>query len=206
MFSPLNKTRKIKYEYNRIHCCIVSDVSGVRLDLTIVYAYIRCIDDFIDNGPDSAENKPKYDMLKQFVDEMFADRNSDGDFLPRPRVANIDWARYRPHLTDAQMTVFRAMSRIVFYMPRKPFDVMLNGFLWDVEDRVINNEDDLRLYADSVSGSITEIMTYSIMYRCDEPYDIVGRRNFIGKTHMIGRVSIGVSILHYAHMQTCLTR
>lgn len=206
-FSCLNKTCTIKYECNRIYCCIASDVSGVRLDLTIVYAYIRCIDDFIDNEPDSAKNKPKYDMLKRFVDEMFADRNSDADFLPRPRVANIDWAQYRSHLTDVQMAIFRAMSRIVFYMPRKPFDAMLNGFSWDIEDRVINSEDDLWWYTDNVTGSIVEILSYSIMYRCDhESYDIVGRRHFVENTHMIGRVSVGVLILHFTYIQMSLAR
>lgn len=52
---------------------------GVRLDLTIVYAYIRFVDDFIDNEPDSTKKKRNYDMIKQFTDEMFADRNSDRD-------------------------------------------------------------------------------------------------------------------------------
>lgn len=75
-------------------------------------------------------------------------------------------------------------------MSREPFDVMLNGFSWDIEDRVINSEDDLWLYANNVTGSIVEIVVYAIMYRCDnESYDIVGQRNFIEKIHTVGRVS-----------------
>jgi len=145
----------------------------------------------IDDESDAKKKQHKYEVIERFVSELFADRKSDCEVKTRPCIANIDWSHYQSELTDQEMASFRALSRIAFYLPRRPFDELLAGFRWDIEGRLVKNEDDLMLYSSYVAGSIGALCVYVIMYRCNSnEHDLADNYDYvIDKAQQMGRVS-----------------
>ncbi|XP_027845625.2 uncharacterized protein LOC114125977 [Aphis gossypii] len=163
--------------------------AGIRLDLIILYSFCRVTDDMIDNELDIEKKKRKFELTKNFINELFYDRKSDYDVGTKPKKLNIDWKKYESELTDVEMSSFRSLSRIAFYLPRKPFEELLAGYEWDIEGRLVRNEDDLLLYSTYVAGSVGALCVYVMMYRCDnnnfelvENYDYV-----IEKAYQMGQ-------------------
>lgn len=159
--------------------------SGIRLDLIILYSFCRVTDDMIDNESDVEKKKRKFELTKNFINELFYDRKSDYDVGIKPQKLNINWTKYESELTNVEMSCFRALSRIAFYLPRKPFEELLAGYKWDIEGRLIRNEDDLLLYSTYVAGSVGALCVYVMMYRCDndkfklvENYDYVIKKAY----------------------------
>jgi len=145
----------------------------------------------IDDEPDVKKQKYKLELTKKFIDELFADRKSDYDVKTTPYEIKIDWSQYQSKLTEVEMSSFRAISRIAFYLPRKPFYELLAGYQWDIEGKLVRNEDDLLLYSSYVAGSIGALCVYVMMYRCDnDNYDLLGNHDYIiKKAQQMGRVS-----------------
>lgn len=145
----------------------------------------------IDDELDAKKKQHKYNVIEKFVGELFADRKSDSDVKTRPCAANIDWSNYRSELTDREIASFRALSRIAFYLPRRPFNELLAGYKWDIEGRLVKNEDDLMLYSSYVAGSVGALCVYVMMYRCDsDKHDLADNNDYvIDKARQMGRVS-----------------
>lgn len=156
-----------------------------------MYAFCRVTDNMIDDENDNTKNKHKYNVIKTFIDELFADRRSDSDVQTKPQNVQINWAQYRSDLTDMEMAIYRAISRISFYIPRKPFDEILMGFQWDIDNKPIKTEGDLISYAYDVSGSIALMTMYALMYKSENKnYDVLDiDSRLIKKVHQIGVVS-----------------
>ncbi|VVC39976.1 Squalene/phytoene synthase, conserved site,Squalene/phytoene synthase,Lycopene cyclase [Cinara cedri] len=164
--------------------------SGIRLDLIILYAFCRVTDNIIDDETDVLRKKCKLNVIEKFVNELFADRKSDYDVKTVPYTAKVDWAYYQSELTGEEMASFRAVSRIAFYLPRKPFYELIAGYQWDIEGRLVRNEEDLLLYSSYVAGSVGTLCVYVMLYRCDnDVYDVFGEDDYvIEKARQMGRV------------------
>lgn len=65
----------------------------------------------------------------------------------------IDWSYYESRLTTEELTIFRAFSRISVYIPRQPIEDMARGFKWDVDGKLMQNEQDLLQYTKDLSGT-----------------------------------------------------
>lgn len=145
----------------------------------------------IDEESDVEMKKQKLKTIEKFLDELFADRKSDYEVKAEPYEVPINWAQYTTELTDVELSCFRAISRIAFYLPRKPFYELLAGYQWDVEGRLVRNENDLLLYSSYVAGSVGALCVYVMMYRCDNGnYELVGNYGYvIEKAQQMGRVS-----------------
>lgn len=163
---------------------------GIRLDLIILYAFCRVTDDMIDNQLDIEKKKHKLSIIETFINELFADRKSDYEVKTQPQNVKIDWEIYKSELTDVELSCFRAMSRTAFYLPRKPFYELLAGYQWDVEGRLVRNEDDLQLYSSYVAGSVGALCVFVMMYKCDSnKYELVENYDHvIKKAQLMGRV------------------
>lgn len=166
---------------------------GIRLHLTILYAFCRVTDDMIDNEPNANKKKRKLQLIERFIEELFANRDSDYDVktAEHPREPKtIDWAQYRTELNDEELSCFRAISRISFYLPRKPFDELLEGYRWDVNGKNIENETDLLLYSNYVAGSVGALCVYVMLYQSGIRRDDHGDHDFlIEKAQKMGQVS-----------------
>lgn len=167
--------------------------TGVRLHLIILYAFCRVTDDMIDNETDADKKKRKLITTEKFIGELFADRNSDYDVkttVPRGEL-KIDWARYQSELGDEEMSCFRALSRISFYLPRKPFHELLDGYRWDVNSKTIEDETDLLLYSSHVAGSVGALCVYVMMYKSGvrlDDHDCQRHDFVINKARQMGQV------------------
>lgn len=145
----------------------------------------------IDGELNAEKKEHKLKVVKTFINELFADRKSDYEVKTRPQEPKIDWEMYEYELTTVEISCFRALSRIVFYLPRKPFYELLAGYQWDVEGRLVQNEDDLLLYSNYVAGSVGVLCVYVIIYKCNyEKYSINEKYDYvIDKAQQMGRVS-----------------
>lgn len=149
----------------------------------------------IDNEPDIGKKKRKLALTEKFVGELFADRNSDYDVkttVPRNE-PYVNWAQYRSELSNEELSCFRAMSRISFYLPRKPFYELLEGYRWDLDGKSVENETDLLLYSSYVAGSVGTLCVYVMMYKSGVQYDVNSIDNYefmIEKAQQMGQVNI----------------
>jgi len=166
------------------------------LHLIILYAFCRVTDDMIDSEPNVGVKKQKLTLIERFIGELFADRSADYDVKKSiPRKPEVDWQRYRKELTDEELSCFRAISRISFYLPRKPFYELLDGYRWDVEGKVVQNEADLMLYSSYVAGSVGALCVYVMMHKSGVNIDDDARHDFvIRKAQQMGQVRIGLAV------------
>lgn len=134
----------------------------------IIYLFYRVTDDFVDDDTNAARRQRKMDLTTEFLDEVFADRQSDYHVNDRPRPVNVDWTKYRAVFTDEEMACYRAFSRIAFYTPRKHYYDLLDGYRWDIARTASRTEDDLKLYSYQVGGSYGELCVYVMMYKHDD--------------------------------------
>lgn len=150
----------------------------------------------IDNEPDAGKKKRKLSLIERFVGELFANRVSDYDVKTNvPRDPEIDWSLYRSELTADELSCFRAVSRISFYLPRKPFYELIEGYRWDVGGKTVKNEADLLLYSSYVAGSVGTLCVYVMMYKSCEDYALSGHDFVIKKAQQMGQVGENV-VLH----------
>lgn len=170
--------------------CVVF-LAGVRLHLIILYAFCRVTDDMIDSEPNVGIKKRKLALIEEFIGELFADRSADYDVKTSmtPRNPKLDWKRYRIELTDEELSCFRAISRISFYLPRKPFYELLDGYRWDVDGKMVQNETDLLLYSSYVAGSVGTLCVYVMVYKSGVEIDDDEKHDFvIRKAQQMGQV------------------
>lgn len=166
---------------------------GVRLHLMILYAFCRVTDDMIDNELDAGRKKRKLSLIERFVGELFANRRSDYEVNTVATASgseSIDWTSYRSELTDEELSCFRAVSRISFYLPRKPFHELLEGYRWDVEGKPVRTENDLLLYSTCVAGSVGTLCVYVMMYKSGSHCTIDGNDFTIRKARQMGQVQL----------------
>lgn len=158
----------------------------------------------IDNGSDIVEKKRKLMLIERFVGELFADRDSDYDVNTNtPREPKVDWARYEPpEFNNEELSCFRAVARISFYLPRKPFSELLEGYKWDVNGRIIENETDLLLYSKYVAGSVGALCVYVMLYNSGDygRLDNDKRDFLVEKARKMGQVSSIYKYIYYIHI------
>lgn len=107
---------------------------GTRRAATAFYAFCREADDAVDEAP--GDPRRALDALAARLDGVFGDAPGDSP-------------------------VDRALARVVqgHGLSRRPFDALLEGFLWDVEGRRYRTLADVRAYATRVAASVGVVMT-----------------------------------------------
>jgi phytoene synthase len=115
----------------------------IRAPASALYAFCRVADDAIDLAP--RHDRHRLDMLNRRLDRIYAGRPDD-----------------RP--------VDRAFARTVaaFGLPRALPDAMLEGFLWDCEERRYRSLVDLAAYGARVAGSVGAMMAVLMDRRAPE--------------------------------------
>lgn len=170
---------------------LFNNSAGISLHLMILYAFCRVTDDMIDNELDPARKKRKLSLIERFVGDLFVDRRSDYEVntvAMAGRLESIDWTPYRSELTNEELSCFRALSRISFYLPQKPFHELIEGYRWDVEGRPIRTENDLLLYSTYVAGSVGTLCVYVMMYKSGSHCALDDHDFTIRKARQMGQV------------------
>lgn len=166
---------------------------GTRLDLIIIYTLGRITDNVVDDtSASNAEKlKSKLKLYYKFVKEQFADRKSDYDVKSTPHEVDIDWTEYESVLPDVELASFRALARIAFFLPRKPFEEVLAGFKLDMGGTLYRDENDLLRFCNNVAGTFGALFVYIVMYRYNlDKYEFLEKDDFlIKKSYQIGNVS-----------------
>lgn len=146
---------------------------------------------------DFENKKVKLKLLFKFVDELFADRKSDYEVHSNPQEITMDWKQYVSELTQEELSILRAFSRIAFLLPRKAFDEVVAGFQLHLNGTLYNDENDLLRYLNFVAGSFGAMCIYIIMYRYNiNRYEFVEKDDYlIKKSYQIGNVSFFDQVL-----------
>lgn len=105
---------------------------SVRRPVTVLYAFCRLSDDAVDMAIDG---QAALERLYQRLDRVF-----DG----RPFNQPVD----------------RAFTDLInrYHLPRLPFDLLLEGFQWDVEGRTYHTVSDVTAYGVRVAGTVGVLM------------------------------------------------
>jgi 15-cis-phytoene synthase/lycopene beta-cyclase len=134
---------------------------NVRQDLSVLYGFCRATDEIADGECSVSERQEKLKVLIEFIDDLYTpELYSLTSQIPE----FMDWAKY-DHLPSDTLATFRAISRMVHYLPRKPFDELVDGYTWDVTGRTVENQDDLLNYCNNVASSVGDLCTAVIMFR-----------------------------------------
>lgn len=134
---------------------------NVRQDLSVLYGFCRATDEIADGECSVSHRKQKLKVLIEFIDDLYS---TDIYCLTSEVPHFFDWNKYS-HLSDDVLATFRAISRMVHYLPRKPFDELVDGYTWDMTNRTVENQDDLLKYCSNVASSVGDLCTAVIMFR-----------------------------------------
>jgi len=159
----------------------------------------------IDDESDFENKKVKLKLLFKFVDELFADRKSDYEVHSKPKEMTMDWKHYQSVLTQEELSILRAFSRIAFFLPRKAFEEVVAGFQLDLNGTLYKDENDLMRYLNYVAGSFGAMCIYIIMYRYNiEKYEFVEKDDYLlKKSYQIGNVSSFYQIFKNCDLYLC---
>lgn len=140
----------------------------MKQDLTILYAFCRVTDDMIDNEIDTKQKQVQLEIMKKFLNQLFANRKVIG--LYEWKIINnedirIDWTFFQKHLNEEQIASFRSIARIAYYLPQEPFYELVEGYLWDIDGRVVQTEDDLLEYSKYVASSVATLCTFVFCHK-----------------------------------------
>ncbi|XP_074594288.1 uncharacterized protein LOC141849730 [Brevipalpus obovatus] len=170
--------------------------SGIRIDLSILYGFARVTDDMIDEEPDQQKKIANLDTIKKFLDTIFAGRGEKTwtydiarEIDPRHQ-PQVNWQHYKKCLTDEQFRSFRALSRIVYYLPSEPFYELCRGYRWDIDNKEVVTEEDLLEYSSYVASSIGTLCVFIICYKSGRCPDAVtkSQSNVIDRAREMGQV------------------
>jgi len=160
------------------------------MDIIIHYAFGRYSDNIMDDASSLEQKKLRLKLLQKFIGECFAGRK-DYEVKSTPHEVIIDWTPYESEFTDEEMACLRAFSRMAFYFPRKPYEELLEGYEWDLANKIYKTEKDILEYFFLVAGSFGPMCVFSFLYRYNlDKYDLVEKDDYvIKKSYQLGNVS-----------------
>lgn len=152
------------------------------LDLVTIFGFLTVTDDMIDNSTSRDTKKVCLHDIKKFLLALFDGRCSKNRFkwvnkagTPVYSIDKIDWKYFEDRLAKEQLAIFRAFSRIADYLPHEPFYGMLEHWKdWDVQEKVIKNEQDLVEFGSKVYGCVTDVIIYTYYHKTNQSPDGFG--------------------------------
>lgn len=113
-------------------------------------------------------------IVQKFIDEVYRNHYTDEelfsiinankvmDYNNVDRKHDINWNLYESKLTTEQLSIFRSFSRMAFYFPRQLTDNIIEGCKWDIEERLMNDEQDLCEYTRYVTGTAVSLNQFIV--------------------------------------------
>lgn len=167
----------------------------MKQDLTILYAFCRVTDDMVDNEHSVALKKERVSVILKFLDQLFANRHITSEYCwqtTNDADPNIDWKYFEVQLDNEQISAFRAIARIAYYMPQEPFYELVEGYKWDIDGRAVLNEDDLIEYSKYVASSVATLCSFVFCHKSFQWPDNMGPkcRSMLENARKMGLVRI----------------
>lgn len=172
-------------------------MAGIRIDLSILYGFARVTDDMIDEEKEMSKKKDNLQLIRKFLDEIFDARQKRtwkydiAINIDPTRKMKVNWPFYRRELNDEQFRTFRALSRIVYYLPAEPFYELCKGYEWDIDGKEVVSEDDLLEYSSYVASSIGTLCVFIMCYKSGRYSDVLSKRQvaMVERAREMGQVS-----------------
>lgn len=168
----------------------------------------------IDEEKDREKKMQNLRIIRQFLDELFDGRRkktwkydiaTEIDPTKKPRV---NWAYYKKSLNDEQFRTFRALSRIVYYLPSEPFYELCKGYEWDIEAKEVVTEDDLLEYSSYVASSIGTLCVFIMCYKSGRYPDTISEQqaSLVERAREMGQVGflIGLTERYRRDLNACI--
>lgn len=130
----------------------------------------------VDNETETVQKQEQVHIIKKFLNQLFANRKIIGLYKWEMITSDsqIDWEYFENRLNGKQLSTFRAIARISYYLPQEPFYELLDGFVWDINNRIVENENDLMEYSKYVASSVATLCTFIFCHKCAEWPDELG--------------------------------
>lgn len=119
--------------------------------------------------------------IKKFLDELFQGRSSikryswvDKEGNRMDSVGTVNWSFFEKCLTKEQLAVFRAFSRIAYYLPHEPIYDFLKYHDWDLKKKPIKNENDYIEFGGYMYGSIIDTVLFVYCHKTNQWLDNYG--------------------------------
>ncbi|ORX60715.1 Lycopene beta-cyclase [Hesseltinella vesiculosa] len=126
--------------------------SEQRQDLGILYGFCRATDDLADDeAVPTDQRKRKLDLVRSFVVDMFNSKTNTA--------ADIDWAPFQDDLPKDCLASMRCFVRLRHVLDIGAIMELLDGYEWDLAQKPITDEADLKHYAACVASSVGEMCT-----------------------------------------------
>lgn len=143
--------------------------ADVKQDLTILYAFCRVTDDMVDNEISVEQKRHQVEIITKFLDQLFSGRRVTGLYKwesdHKISKSPIDWEYFENNLDEKQLASFRSIARISYYLPQEPFYELVQGYIWDIDQRTVRNEDDLLEYSKYVASSVATLCTFVFCHK-----------------------------------------
>lgn len=134
-----------------------------------MYAFCRVTDDMIDNENSIELKKNRLNVIIEFLDQLFENRiptkNYNWTLRDESNPSSIRWKYFEENLSSEQLSSFRSISRIAYYLPQEPFYELVDGYKWDIDGRLVNTENDLLEYSKCVASSVATLCTFIFCHK-----------------------------------------
>lgn len=147
------------------------------------------------DGDETIEFKSeRLNIWQQFLDQLFSNRQITTEYCWRTvsTEPKIDWPYFEHELNHLELSVFRSVARIAFYLPQEPFYDVIKAFKWDLDGRNIEDENELIEYSTNVSAWFATICTIEVCHTSLQWPDRMGPkcRQLLNGVRKIGVVNI----------------
>lgn len=125
---------------------------AVRQDLSVLYGFCRATDDLCDNESVPGERRERQlQATRQFVKTLYAEKQlTEAHYSQLPAMCIPAYRAFATHLRHivSEESVYE----------------LLDGYCWDLERRIVKDEDDLAYYSACVASSVGEMCTRIIAH------------------------------------------
>lgn len=155
----------------------------------------------VDNEHSVDLKKERVRVILEFLDQLFSNRKIKSEYCWETISSDpiIDWKHFEKQLTKEQLSSFRAITRIAYYMPQEPFYELVEGYKWDIDGRAVLHENDLIEYSKYVASSVATLCTFVFCHKSYKWPDNMGSksRSMLENARKMGLVSL-IKILFIA--------
>ena len=195
-FQPVDDLRVCVSTTSSSSMQITFSIFGIsaRTHMIALYGFCNVTDDMIDltdgnNNEDEFPMRQKVlhnlQLMKQFIDQLYGNFSESFDYvydlpesLDPAKKPKVDWDYFSQNLSARELAVFRAVSRIAYYLPEAAFRELIKCYEWDTYETLVNDRADLLLYCQYAASSVAYFMVYITCYKYGYSYLLTNENRY----------------------------